>query len=49
MNKDRNPQKAIGFVTRLEDFNDAGINSRKEVPNQGFKGAPRIEKEEKQS
>ncbi len=49
MNKGRNPQKAIGFVSKLEDFNDAGINSRKEVPNQGFKGAPRIEKEEKQS
>ena len=42
MNKDRNPQKAIGFVTRLEDFNDAGINSRKEMPNQGFKGAIQV-------
>jgi len=42
MNKDRNPQKAIGFVTRLEDFNDAGINSRKEMPNQGFKGVIQV-------
>jgi hypothetical protein len=42
MNKDRNPQKAIGFVTRLEDFN-AGINSRKEMPNQGFKGVIQVE------
>jgi len=43
MNKGRNPQKAIGFVTRLEDFNDAGINSRKEMPNQGFKGVIQVE------
>ena len=28
MNKGRNPQKAIGFVSKLEDFNDVGINSR---------------------
>jgi len=43
MNKDRNPQKAIGFVSKLEDFNDAGINSRKEVPNQGFKCVIQVE------
>ena len=42
MNKDRNPQKAIGFVSKLEDFNDAGINSRKEMPNQGFKGVIQV-------
>ena len=42
MNKGRNPQKAIGFVSKLEDFNDAGINSRKEVPNQGFKGVIQV-------
>ncbi len=42
MNKGRNPQKAIGFVSKLEDFNDAGINSRKEMPNQGFKGVIQV-------
>ena len=43
MNKDRNPQKAIGFVSKLEDFNDVGINSRKEMPNQGFKCVIQVE------
>ena len=43
MNKGRNPQKAIGFVSKLEDFNDAGINSRKEMPNKGFKCVIQVE------
>ena len=43
MNKGRNPQKAIGFVSKLEDFNDAGLNSRKEMPNQCFKGVIQVE------
>ena len=43
MNKGRNPQKAIGFVSKLEDFNDAGINSRKEMTKQGFKGVIQVE------
>ncbi len=43
MNKDRNPQKALGVAIKFEDFIDAGINSRKEMPNQGFKGVIQVE------
>lgn len=42
MNKDRNPQKALGVAIKFEDFIDAGINSRKEMPNQGFKGVIQV-------
>ncbi len=42
MNKGRNPQKALGVAIKFEDFIDAGINSRKEMPNQGFKGVIQV-------
>ena len=43
MNKGRNPQKALGVAIKFEDFIDAGINSRKEMPNQGFKCVIQVE------
>lgn len=42
MNKGCNPQKALGVAIKFEDFIDAGINSRKEMPNQGFKGVIQV-------
>ena len=43
MNDGSNPQKALGVAIKFEDFIDAGINSRKEMPNQGFKGVIQVE------
>ena len=43
MNEGSNPQKAlVGVAIKFEDFIDAGINSRKEMPNQGFKGVIQV-------